>query len=371
MPVITPDTIRELAAFRGEGVPVTSCYLDVDGRRLRRHQDVEYELEALLRGARPKANGTPSVHDDLRRIETYVKGGFDRSSTRGLAMFSCTARDLWRVVPLPVPVRSRVIINNVPALGQLESVVQEHERFGVLLVDRQRARMFVFHLGEIVDRSELFDDLPRDYDTRGERERGDVHGHVDALVSQHLRRAADVAFAVRKAHGFERLCIGAPDEIAGELEQLLHPYLRERVCGRVSVLPDASLDEVRRAALAAVADFERRKEAEIVGRLRDAVGSGRRGVAGIDAVLAALTERRVDQLLVSDGYSVSGWGCAECGVLATVGRRCKLCGGEMTPTDDVVEEAVDQAMSQGCRVEVCVGNADLDVLGRIGALLRF
>ena len=43
----------------------------------------------------------------------------------------------------------------------------------------------------------------------------------------------------------------------------------------------------------------------------------------------------------------------------------------MAKVDDVVEAAVDQAVLQNCRVAVCNGNADLDVLGRIGALLRF
>jgi peptide chain release factor subunit 1 len=371
VPVITEETIRELASIRGEGAPVTSCYLDVDGRRLRRHQDVEHELETLLRRARPRANGTPSIHDDFRRIETFVRAGIDRSRTRGLAFFSCSADQLWRVVPLPVPVRSRVVINSVPALGQLEAVVQELDRFGVLLADKQRARMFVFELGELVDRSEQFDELPRDYDTRGERERGDVSGHVDALAHQHLRRAADVAFAVFQEQHFEHLCIGAPDEIASELEQLLHPYLRARLCGRIDVQPDASHDEIRRAAIAVESEQERRKEAALVARLRDAVGSGHRGVAGLDGVLAALAQRRVEQLLVSDGYSAPGWSCAGCDLLASVGPRCKACGGLMQELEDVVEEAVDRVLAQRARVEVCRGNADLDVLGRIGALLRF
>jgi hypothetical protein len=38
---------------------------------------------------------------------------------------------------------------------------------------------------------------------------------------------------------------------------------------------------------------------------------------------------------------------------------------------DLVEEAVDVAVAQSCRVDICTGNADLDVLGRIGALLRY
>jgi hypothetical protein len=43
----------------------------------------------------------------------------------------------------------------------------------------------------------------------------------------------------------------------------------------------------------------------------------------------------------------------------------------MDKVADIVEEAIDEALGQSCRVEVCAGNADLDVLGRIGALLRY
>ncbi|MEJ7582768.1 MAG: hypothetical protein WKF43_01530 [Acidimicrobiales bacterium] len=53
------------------------------------------------------------------------------------------------------------------------------------------------------------------------------------------------------------------------------------------------------------------------------------------------------------------------------GRRCKVCDGQMQEVHDVVADAVDEAMNQSCRVEMCADNADLDVLGRIGALLRY
>jgi hypothetical protein len=106
-------------------------------------------------------------------------------------------------------------------------------------------------------------------------------------------------------------------------------------------------------------------------RLRDAAGAGRRGVAGLAKTLAALGERRVDTLLVSDGYVTPGWRCGSCGVLAAVGPACPSCASAMVETDDVVEDAIQEALTQSCRVEVCTDNADLDVLGRIGALLRY
>ena len=57
--------------------------------------------------------------------------------------------------------------------------------------------------------------------------------------------------------------------------------------------------------------------------------------------------------------------------MAVKGRTCSVCGGQMDLCDDAVEEAVEEALVQNCRVSVCVGNPDLDVMGRIGALLRF
>ncbi len=371
MAVIDEDTIRHLASFRSDHAPVVSCYLDVDGRRLVRSQDVEAELDHLLRRARSMPSGAAAA-DDLDRVESFVRDGFDRSNTRGLAIFSCLAHDLWHVVPLPVGVHSRIVVNAAPAVGQLESLVQELERFGVLLVDRQRARMLVFQFGELVDRSELFEALPRDYDLRGHSDQGydrEQH-HVEELTAQHLRHAASVAFHVFQEQGFDRLTVHAPAELESTLESFLHPYLVERLCEHINVSPTATIDEIRRAALDVVRAVERRKEADLVSRLRDAVGGGHKGVAGLDATLASLVERRIDVMFVSQGYSETGWRC-ECGYLCHLGPVCPIDGRQMAHVDDIVEEAVDVALNQRCRVEVCVDNADLDVLGRIGALLRY
>jgi peptide subunit release factor 1 (eRF1) len=368
---VTQDVIRSLATFKAEKAPVTSCYLDVDGRRYVRHQDYEYELEALVRTARGKANGDRSVEADLRRIEEFVKGGVDRSRTRGLAFFACSAHSLWEVIPLPVPVQNRVVINHLPAVGQLEAVLREYERFGVLLADRQRARVFVFELGRLLDRSELFEELPRDYDARGAMERGDTQHHVEALTHQHLRHAADVAWRVYQDHGFEHMAVGAPDEIARVLESLLHPYLKERLRGRVSVAVTASTEEIRNAALDLESRVERELEAERVERLRTALATGRPATAGLGKVLEALNARRVERLLVSFGYEESGWRCSGCDAMALVGRTCGRCGAPMHAVGDIVEEAVEIALGMHCSVDICTGNADLDVLGRIGALLRY
>jgi peptide subunit release factor 1 (eRF1) len=268
-------------------------------------------------------------------------------------------------------VRDQLVVNHSPAVRQLEVVLDQHERFGMLLADRQRARMLVFELGELVESAERFDQLPRGDDDDHSVRRDRLKDHAAAQVAAHLRHAADVAFGVYQERPFDHFVLGAPEDIAAELTSVLHPYLRSRLAARCAIPVHASDDDVRTAATEVEATVERRKEAEAVARLRDAAGAGRRGVVGLPATLGALNERRVDTLLVSDGYVIEGWRCDRCGVLAAVGPSCPLCASPMDECEDVVEEAIQEALTQSCRVEVCEENADLDVLGRIGALLRY
>jgi peptide subunit release factor 1 (eRF1) len=376
--VISEDRIRALAGHRGSAV-VTSCYLDVDGRRHLRHSDYEAQLDHLVRQGRDKAAGfgpeaARSVAADLDRIASWVRSGFDRSRVRGLAFFACSADGFFEVVESPLPVRNGVVVNHTPHVRPLESLLQAYERFAVMLVDRQRARLFRFELGELTEHTEVFDAVPRSGDQAGHPGQGSrgaaVQRHSDEVAHRHLKHAAEVTFAELQQRPVDHLILGGPHDVVVEFEGLLHPWIRDRVADRLAISATAGPDEVRQAALCVEAAVARRNEAVLVDRLRDAVGAGG-GVAGLEPTLAALVERRVDLLLVSDGYETEGWRCRSCQYLGPLGRRCPVCANSMDLVDDVVEEAVEDALANKCRVQMVRENADLDVLGRIGAILRF
>jgi peptide chain release factor subunit 1 len=377
--VINEERVRALAGHRGSCV-VTSCYLDVDGRRHPRHGDYEAQLEHLVREGREKAAGfgpeaVRSVAADLDRITAWVRGGFDRSHVRGLAFFACSADGFFEVVESPLSTSNDIVINHTPHVRPLESILQAYERFAVVLVDRQRARLFRFEVGELTEHTEVFDAVPRGGDQAGHPAQGSrgthVERHSEEIAHRHLRHAAEVTFNELQERPVDHVILGGPREVAVELEGLLHPWVRDRVVDRLVIPATAGPDEVRQAALAVEEAVTRRHGAALVDRLREAIGTGGAGVAGLEATLAALVERRVDLLLVSDGYATEGWRCRSCRYLGPRGRRCPVCANAMDLVDDVVEEAVEEALANKCRVQIVRENADLDVLGRIGALLRF
>jgi peptide subunit release factor 1 (eRF1) len=383
---ITPETVRSLAAFKGTHGPVVSLYLDIDGQRYVRPRDYETQMDRLLRQA------GSGVEEDVRRLGSRVRGGLDRSRTRGLALFSCAPDDFFEMVQLPVPVRNQLAINQTPHVRQLEAVVERYRRYGVLVTDRQRARILVFQADELRDRSELFDELPRHDDDKGDWRRDHVRDHAAAVVQQHVRRAAQAAFRLHQQRPLDHLILAGPDQVVHEMERELHAYLRGRIVARLRLSTSATEDEIRAAAMSVEDEVEHQRTHELIGRLRDAIGAagpallgmpaptapaapigagGGSGVAGLESVLNALFEHRVDTLIVSDDFEAPGWRCRQCDGLTTIGQECPVCGNPMERVDDVVEEAIEAAVNQSVRVAQCDGSADLDALGRIGALLRF
>jgi peptide subunit release factor 1 (eRF1) len=368
---LTKDTIRILAAFQSPDVPVVSLYLDVDGRRRPRPQEYERQLDRMVRDALGSFDDGRPASRDLERIAAHVHRGLDRSRVRGLALFSCESAGLWEALELPIPVCDELVVNRSPQVAQLERLSQEHRSFGVLLADRQRARVLVIEMGEVAHGGALFDELPRHEDDRGEWDKDHVHGHQAVAAQHHLRRAGQLAFSVFKRRGFDHLVLSGPESVLAEVERELHSYLRDRIVARLSIPTAAGDDEVRQAVLRVEEQVERDRECALVRSLRERLSTGT-AVAGLGPVLQALLERRVEALLVSPGFRTAGWRCPRCAALAERGRRCAVCSAPMDRVDDVVEEAVGDAVSRcSCQVVTCVDSADLDVQGRIGALLRY
>jgi peptide chain release factor subunit 1 len=101
--------------------------------------------------------------------------------------------------------------------------------------------------------------------------------------------------------------LGAPDELLSEFKAKLHPYLAERIVGKISVdIENASLDDVCAAAEEAITAHTMRSEREALDRLAQGVGTGGRGAAGIAEVLDALNQARVETLLISENFRASG-----------------------------------------------------------------
>jgi peptide subunit release factor 1 (eRF1) len=134
---------------------------------------------------------------------------------------------------------------------------------------------------------------------------------------------------------------------------------------------NANAEDVRAAAAEQMAAAAQRRDDEALARLAEEFSRGGRAAGGLPGVLEALTEQRVETLLVDQGFSASGVVCPRCGWLGVEGSACPADGTATLTCEDVVEEAVERALTTSANVRILRDRPELASHGHIAALLRF
>ena len=374
---ITKDTLRRLAEVRPERGRVLSVFLNLDPTEFATPAARSTAVSSVLtEAARRVEDAEGLAHDerealkaDVERVRRDAPGRRHRPE-RDPRRRRVRVRpaDLLEVVRLRRSVDSAVVLERTPHVEPLLADA-DAERWCVLLVNRRNARFFIGDGGGLEETDRVQDDVHSQHDQGGWSQSRYQRG-VEKEKDDHLVHVADVAFSAYKQRGFDRLLIGAPDELVGELEAELHRYLRERIAGRLHLdVENSSTDDVRAAAAAAIEDWSRRCEREALDRLIEAVGRGGRGAGGLAPVLQALDEARVDVLFVASGYRSAGGRDPDTGMLYAGDHGPE--GQELERCDDIVEPAIEKALEQSAKVIKVRHHDDLGPLGGIGALLRF
>jgi len=357
-------------------VPVSTVYLDVDGRRSPRKQDVLTRAEVLVGRLRAEADGLErrakrSVAGDAQRITTFLDG-LDRGRTRGVAMFSCSSAGWWEEVRVHRSLPDRARVAPHAYVLPLEALVQTYESFCTSLVDREKARIFLARMGDIQEEEDLVDVVPGQHD-QGGWSQARFARHIEEHTAQHLKRVAERLLRVFERRTFDHLILAGPEELVPEFERGLHDYLRRRVLARINLPMTASPDLVLERSLAIEEALELERERGTVERLVAESAAGRGAVVGLEPVLEALNEARVETLVVPFGLFADGVQCEHCGRLDVSGGRCPTCGHAMHRVPDVVEASVEVALSQDAAIETLTfHNEDPDAgFHDIGAILRY
>jgi peptide chain release factor subunit 1 len=368
---LSPDTLRRLAELRPDEGKVVSIYLNLDPTEFAsgaaRATAINSVLDEAGRAAREEA---PSIREDVDRIREAFKG-FDFQGAHGVAVFACGGEDLLEVIKLPRAVENAVVVDESPYVEPLVEV-QSSARYGVVLVNRQTARIFRGSRDRLDEAVRIDDEVHGRHD-QGGWSQARYQRSVNKEAQDHLKNTADELLRRHKRRPFEALFVGAPEAVYQDFCAKLHPYLSERVAGRIEIdVENTTADQVQDAAEATIASHERKLETEALDRLQQATATGGRGASGLADTLTALNEQRVEILLLQDNFDAAGVCCPQCGWLGADGvGSCPADGTETVGRDDVTDLAVRRAITQSAHVVRVRDDERLEPMGSIAAVLRF
>jgi peptide chain release factor subunit 1 len=261
-----------------------------------------------------------------------------------------------------------VAIGRSPLVGPLARI-ERRERWCVALVSRRDARIFRGSPDGLREIQQIHDLVFGQHDQGGWSQARYQRG-IEKEKDDHLKHTAEALMKHYKRRPFQRLILGGPREVVADFESKLHGYLAERLAGRIEVDVDHSTPEqVLAAAQPLFDELEEEREAEVFERL----GEAGRAATGLDDVLRALNERRVETLVLDEQFSAPGVSCPECGWLGAAGRTCPVDGRELEQLDDLTDAAIELTLQQSAELLAVRRRREEfeERAGGVAALLRF
>jgi peptide chain release factor subunit 1 len=377
---LDPAALRRLSGLRPERGKVLSLYLNLDPSDFATPAARTSAITSLLDEAARRARENGFEHDeavalreDVQRAKEFFEGEGFAKGAASVAVFACGPAGLFEALKLPRPVGSEVVIDDTPWVEPLASL-GTRERVCVALVSRRSGRVFRGSREALEEVAQVDDDVHRRHDQGGWSQSRYQRG-IEKEVEDHLEHVAGRVFADWKRSPFDRLVVGCTAELYPAFEHHLHPYVRESLAGRVDLEYEyAGPADVVRAVRPLLEDRDREREHAALERLQAGLGAGGRAAAGLEPVLAALNERRVEILLYADGERAAGVACPRCGWLGVRadGDVCPLDGTPVDRRENVVEDAIEATVLQSAQpLVVRDRREDLAPHGGIAAVLRF
>jgi peptide chain release factor subunit 1 len=367
------ENLNELVRFRSDGSPILSLYLNVDPTQQTTDQ-YKLTLRSLLKGVADSASAA-----DMEAVERFFDFEYDWQG-KGVAVFSCQNAGFWRSYLLAVPVHNDARVARRPYIKPLTDVLDAYGRYGVILVDQEGARMFLFHLGELIEATGLLGEEVRRAKHGGASGVTGMRGgmtsraarHGEAIVQRNLKEIAEAAERFCASNGIRRLVLGGTEGNVSQFADMLPRALQDKVIGTFTVDVGAPVGEVQARSMELIEETAQKREIELVDAMIAGWKRGSGAAVGLSDTLAALQEHRAATLLVAAGCEASGYRCRNCRYLLLSERgECPLCGGTIEPVEDLVDTMVHRALEQGVEVEIVRGNETLEEAGSIGALLRY
>lgn len=379
MKLLSQEQIETLAKFECKDLFTTSFFLDTSKNRLTK-KEIQLSLKNLLFNSRKKLKEMSlskakkeSLVQDLEKIEKYCQQNLSGSNFVGLAIFSGSKCDLWKVFNLVKSPRNMVIFDHNPYIRPLSAILTEYHRICVLSFDRKKARWHNIYMGEISELGSLQSDVPSRIKEGGWEGYSSkrIERHMTSRLHDFLKKTAKETFTLMKKHNFEWLFLGCKDEYYAELEPLLHPYLKEKIKSRLKVNPGDSANKILQETLKIKDKLKKQEKEKIVQNFISELEKDGLAVSGLENTLSKLNRVGVQTLLVTRHFSKPGKFCPKCHFLFTNESECPSCKVKTKPLIDVIDEAVEAALNSSSEVKHINPPSPLDKYGGIGAFLRY
>lgn len=358
-----------LAGLEPSPFPVISLYLNLAANQNGREDYQQFIRKAFSARAKALPEQSPereSFEKDVERIQKYLK---DENSTAGqaLAIFACGGSDLFEAIPLDAPLNEHwLFIDSVPHLYPLARLVENYPRYAAVMLDTNKARIFVFGVAKTEREQKVVGEKTR-RTSKGGWSQARYQRRADNFHINHVKEVVETLDKIVREESIDHIVVAGAEVAMPILREQLPKHLADKI---VEIGPPGDGNFLEQT-LAALREKDAETDVEKVQELMDAWRSGGLGVAGPEATLSAFQLGQVDELIITG--SPETLKSVQHLPDAAPGRvQVDTSGGSIDEQRlKLSDELVTRAQQTAARIRFIEDASLLAEVGGVGALLRF
>lgn len=359
--------------------PVLSLYLDVNPAR------VENAGKAYVNRSKAALKDLEVPHAISERVLQSFQTDLPQAKTR--VIFAGEGwHDIYDLqIDLP-------LVDGIEAhwgesyLTPLLYALDEFERYGLVCVTQDKARMFELFMGEIEELPGAFRGLPTgewhrmSSDSVGRRYTAgtmvasrarantDAFEHrVDAWTHRYYKHLASLLEDVVHQRNITRLLVLGPERDVRAFEAVWPKYLRERLAAMLPALPSilVSAGEALKTVEGTLEGLELKREDKLLVRIAE------EGLTGTDHVLQALQEGKLHEVVAPWHLDQTVYACPEGWVGTSPDIARAYCPDRQAEPIQLKAVLPELALAHGARLEFVRGHAEQRLLQEFGGMAGF
>src|SRR5688572_25383617 len=289
-----------LAALEPSPFPVLSLYL-----RLAPGQNGREDYPQFLRkvfSERAKAlpeqsTDRESFDKDVARIQDHLENK-DNVTGQAVAIFASSGSDLFEVIALEAPVGEHALfISSVPHLYPLARLVENYPRYAAVMLDTNKARIFVFGVAKAEREEKVVGEKTR-RTSKGGWSQARYQRRADNFHTLHIKEVVDTLDKVVREESIEHIVVAGAEVAMPILREQLPKHLADKIV-EIGAHESGESGSFVQRTMAALREKDAETDLEKVQELMDAWQSGGLGVAGPEATLSAFQLGQVDELIIT------------------------------------------------------------------------
>lgn len=253
------EKITKLKTYQGSSFAILSVYLSSKDTKVP-HQSFYLTLLHSLIHQNLSAEEQKFWQGDIAKIEEYLHEFSSGMEARSVVFFSA-GENLWEVLEFGFFLPPQVKRLNPPYLKPIEEALKTYQKYLVLLVDREKARIFTVHLGEIEEHKDIFDgEIPQRVKAktinlgRTDKIMRDIEGHVH----RHLQLIVQATKEFITGKNIHFIIIGGHHELLPKLKKHLQYPLNKMVLGEFVTELNIPLSDILEHSKTVAARINRR-----------------------------------------------------------------------------------------------------------------